>query len=426
MIYVGIDVAKDKHDCHIMRDDGEVVLDNCTIENSREGFTKLHSLIRSAQRRKEEVRIGLEHTGHYSQNIFAYLKGLDYDVVALNPLKVNLYRKSKSLRSTKTDKSDARYIAEVTAETVFEKRRYVIHDVMVMKSLTRYRYRVQRTLQTTRNRYRRVLQLVFPEFEKHFNVNYRSAVDLIGKYSSPREVLSADRDRLVKNLDRLSYGRYGKRADELISAAESSIGVSNVGDAFELKRLSRLIAFLEDELSLLEEKLSAILERLHSPILTIPGIGVNTGATILAEIGNIKNFDNDAKLLAFVGGEPTIYQSGKFVQTHSTMVKKGSKYLRNALFLATKSAYVLDPAMREYVNKKRAEGKHFFVALTHGMKKMTRVLFAVLKSGKPYECPLSAKAEETKITAPEEGAVTKDPNVFPLVGGDQHLINILR
>ena len=89
MIYVGIDVAKDKHDCHIMRDDGEVVLDNCTIENSREGFKKLHLLIDSARKRKEEVRIGLEHTGHYSQNLFQYLKGMDYAVVALNPLAIN-------------------------------------------------------------------------------------------------------------------------------------------------------------------------------------------------------------------------------------------------------------------------------------------------------------------------------------------------
>ena len=399
MIYVGIDVAKDKHDCHLMRDDGEVVLDNYTFANSREGFEAFHALLQRSRKRKEEVKIGLEHTGHYSHNLLAYLKTLDCAVVALNPLKVNLYRKSKSLRSTKTDKSDARYIAEVTAETEIEKRRYVIHDLHVLKSLTRYRYRLQKTMQATKNRYRRVLQVVFPEFEKHFNVNYRSAIDLIGRYSSPREVLAADKDRLVKNLDKISYGRYGKRADELIGAAEESIGVSNAGDAYELKRLSHLIAFLEDELSELEEKLKKVLERVNSPILTIPGIGVNMGATILAEIGNIKNFETSAKLLAFVGGEPTIYQSGKFVLTRTTMVKKGSKYLRNALFQATKAAYVTDPTMRAYVDKKRAEGKHFFVALSHGMKKMTRILFSVLRSGKPYVAP--PLTEQKEITAPK-------------------------
>ena len=170
MLYIGIDVAKDKHDCHIMRDDGEVIIDNYTFANSREGFESFCAAVEKARRRREEVKIGLEYTGHYSHNLIAYLKTMEWVVIALNPLKVNLYRKSKSLRNTKTDKSDARYIAEVTAETEVEKKRYVIHDLHVLKSLTRYRYRVQKTVQTTKNRYRRVLQVVFPEFEKHFNV----------------------------------------------------------------------------------------------------------------------------------------------------------------------------------------------------------------------------------------------------------------
>ena len=406
MIYVGIDVAKDKHDCHIMRDDGEVIVDNYTFENSREGFLSFDELVKRSKKRKEEVKIGLEYTGHYSHNLIENLKAKGYPVLALNPLKVNLYRKSKSLRNTKTDKSDARYIAEVTSETEIEKRRYVVNDIHVLRSLTRYRYRILKTVQSTKNRYRRVLQVVFPEFEKHFNVNYRSAIELIGRYSSPREVLAADRDALIRNLNKMSYGRYGKRADELIEAAESSIGVSNAGDAYELKHIAKHIAFLESEVAMVEEKLRVILDRLHSPILSIPGIGVTTGATILAEIGNIKNFENSAKLLAFVGCEPTIYQSGKYVLTRTPMVKKGSKYLRNAIFQATKSAYVIDPTMRAYVDRKRAEGKHFFVALSHGMKKMVRVVFAVLRSGKDYVAPDIPEAELKKEVAALNSAAT--------------------
>ena len=298
-----------------------------------------------------------------------------------------MYRKSKSLRNTKTDKSDARYIAEVTAETVVEKRRHVLADIYTLKSLTRYRYRVLKTLQTMKNRYRRVLQIVFPEFETVFNVNYKTTIDLLVKYPSPKDILKTDKEALAKSLDKLSHGHYGKKTEALIDAAAHTIGAANAGDAFELKHLAKQISFLQEEVDVLEERLETILRRLHTPILSIPGIGISTGAAILAEIGNIKNFETPSKLLAYVGSEPTIYQSGKYLLTRTPMVKKGSKYLRNAIFQATKAAYITDPVMRAYIDKKRDEGKHFFVALSHGMKKMTRIIFAVLKSGKDYQAP---------------------------------------
>ena len=395
MIYIGIDIAKDKHDCHIVREDGEILLDNYTFANNAKGFLSFYETVQHVRKRKEDVRIGLEYTGHYSQNLYNFLKENKLTVVALNPLTVNMYRKSRSLRNTKTDKSDARFIAEVTAETALDKRRHVLSDIQTLKSLSRYRYRVMKTLQTMKNRYRRVLQIVFPEFETIFNVNYKTTVDLLIKYPSPKDVLKTDKESLIKSLDKLSHGHYGKKAEDLIEAAETSIGRANAGDAFELKHLAKQISFLQDELDLLEERLASILTRLDTPILSIPGIGVSTGAAILSEIGNIKNFKSSAKLLAFVGCEPTIYQSGKYLLTRTPMVKRGSRYLRNAVFQATKAAYITDPIMRAYVDKKRAEGKHFFVALSHGMKKMVRIIFSILTSGKEYRPPIQLSGDDT-------------------------------
>ncbi len=400
MIYVGIDVAKDKHDCHIVRENGEILLDNFSFPNSKEGFDRLDGILRqTSEKIKDEIKIGLEYTGHYSQNLLAHLKEEKYEVIALNPLQVNLYRKTKSFRNTKTDKSDARFIAKVTAETEITPKKNGLRHIATMKSLSRYRYRLLKTIQSLKNRYRRVLEIVFPEFEHLFNLRNMSTVDVLAKYSSPREILSAGKDSLERNLNKLSHGHYGKKADELLQAAEDSIGTTNLSDAFELKHLAKQISFLSKELEILEDKLASLLGKTNTPILSIPGIGVATGAAILSEIGNIKNFDNPAKLLAFAGCEPAVYQSGKFLLPHGSMVKNGSKYLRNAIFQATKAAYVSDPFMRAYVNKKREEGKHFFVALTHGMKKMTRIIFAVLRSGKPYTPPriLAEDAEKEYI-----------------------------
>ena len=111
MICVGIDVAKDKHDCFILSSEGEALADVFTIQNNAEGFDTLLQTIRRCTRPEDKIKVGLEATGHYSYNILGFLldKGLPTSVI--NPLHTNLYRKSLSLRETKTDRVDARTIA---------------------------------------------------------------------------------------------------------------------------------------------------------------------------------------------------------------------------------------------------------------------------------------------------------------------------
>jgi hypothetical protein len=132
------------------------------------------------------------------------------------------------------------------------------------------------------------------------------------------------------------------------------------------------------------EEIERILSELHSPITSIPGIGNVVGATILAEIGDINKFSSPAKLLAFAGCDPSTYQSGKFVAKNTPMVKHGSRYLRNALYLATTAAYISSPSFQAYISKKKEQGKHHYVAISHGMKKMSRVIFSILKSNVPF------------------------------------------
>jgi len=124
---------------------------------------------------------------------------------------------------------------------------------------------------------------------------------------------------------------------------------------------------------------------LNSPLLSIPGISYVSAAFILAEIGNIENFDSPAKLLAFAGLEPSTYQSGKFTSTHATMVKRGSKYLRWALLNSTRLVCMRDSNFNDFKNKKLAEGKHYFIALSHVAKKLVRVIYYLLKTNKTYE-----------------------------------------
>lgn len=389
MIYVGIDVAKDKHDCHIISSNGEILCDNFQFQNSLDGFNSLMDLLtQTVGENLINVKVGLESTGHYSTNLVNYLKRQNLSVFALNPLSVNRFRKSLTLRATKTDKSDARYIAEKMITEDSSSYLDISYHIQSLKSLTRYRYRLIKIVQPLKNRFRRVLHLVFPEFEKIFNVSLLSSYELLEKFPGPSSICGARRSSLEKHLKNISHGRLVRKLDSLIDAAKHSIGSNLDGDIFELKHICSQIIFLSKELKDIESKLKEIMSLINSPITSIPGIGVTMGATILAEIGDINNFDYPEKLQAFAGLAPQIYESGKFKATSTPMDKKGSVYLRNALYQVTKSAYVTSNFMRSYVDRKRAQGKHFYTAMSHGMKKMVRIIFAVLKKNSNFVEPI--------------------------------------
>jgi transposase len=154
--------------------------------------------------------------------------------------------------------------------------------------------------------------------------------------------------------------------------------------SLELKHTIRLIRELDAEIEEIEKGINSIMDEIHSPITTIPGIGTRMGAMILAEIGDFSNFDSADKILAYAGMSPSTYQSGKLTNGYSHMEKRGSRYLRYAIFNATKFVCLHDPSFAAYLAKKRAEGKHYNVAISHAAKKLVRLIYSMEKSGQVY------------------------------------------
>ena len=148
----------------------------------------------------------------------------------------------------------------------------------------------------------------------------------------------------------------------------------------------RLIHELDDEIEDIEEAIQSMMDEMQSPITTIPGIGFRMGAMILAEIGDFSRFDPPVKVLAYAGMSPSTYQSGQLSLSgaYSHMEKRGSRYLRYALYNATKYVCLWDPTFATYLAKKRAEGKHYNVARSHAAKKLVHLIYALGKSGLPY------------------------------------------
>lgn len=167
MIYVGIDVAKDKHDCFITNSDGEVLFQVFTIQNNREGFDALFSRSQSVCPNMSNIKVRLEATGHDSYNLLDYLIDKGLPTFVINLLHTNLYRKSLSLRKTKTDKVDARTIAMMLMSDVnLKSYSDTSYHNEELKSLTHYRFdKVQERAQLKQS-VSRLVTILFPELEK--------------------------------------------------------------------------------------------------------------------------------------------------------------------------------------------------------------------------------------------------------------------
>jgi len=386
MIYTGIDVSKDEHDCCIADSDGVVLSELFTIQNNRTGFDALFQKLTDCSKDLSIIKVGLESTGHFSDNLLEFLitKGLNTTII--NPLHTSLYRKSQSLRKTKTDRVDARSIVKMLRTEDLKPHFPTSYHVRELKSLTRYRFSLVQRRAKLKTSYARLCVILFPELEKLVpNLHLTSIYALLFELPTARAIADCHLTRLTNLLSSASKGRYGKdKAIEIRDAAKASIGTYSDVKALELQQTIQLIRMMDTQIEQVEAKINPIVDALESPIMTIPGISYRMAAIIIAETENLTHFGSAEQMLAFAGLEPSVYQSGQLTSTHAKMVKRGSKYLRYALFNAAKYVCRWNTAFRVYLAKKRSEGKTYNVAVSHAAKKLTRVIFHLVKTNQPF------------------------------------------
>ena len=387
VVSVGVDVSKDKHDCFILSSEGEVLADVFTIPNNLDGFRFLLQRIRDCTHAQDKIKVGLEATGHYSYNLLGFLLDNGLPTYVLNPLRTNIYRKSLSLRKTKTDRVDARTIASMLlSDAGLKPYTNTAYHNEELKSLTRYRFDKVKERAKLKSSIARLVCVLFPELEKLVpSLHIASVYALLEEFPGAKQIAAAHLTRLKTLLETASKGHYKRdMALEIRDAARNSIGSWMPAKSRELQHTIRIIRELDDEIAEIEKQIQAIMDELNSPITTIPGIGFRMAAMIFAEVGDFTRFDSPDKLLAYAGMSPSTYQSGQLKNCYPHMEKRGSRYLRYALYNATKYVCHLDPTFAAYLAKKRAEGKHYNVALSHTAKKLVRLIFAMEKSRQPY------------------------------------------
>ena len=384
MIYVGVDIASTKHDCCIVDENGSV-LSQFSFNNDISGFNTLLESLNSFST-PENTRIGLENTGVYGDNLKAFLRRNGFKFQSCNPLLIKKSIQATTLRKTKTDKADARFLARYMTQVPFKPDTPVSYHIRQLKSLSRRRMRAVKERSKIKTIAKGILMSIFPEYVTAFSDVFGvTAKAVLKAYPTPQKLANCKKATLTKLLQESSRGRFGEdKAGMLIMMARRTVGRADIAAELELKHCMQTIELLSEQIKEYDEYIKEFMDEIDSPILTIPGIGYTLGAMILSEIGDVRNFETPSKLTAFAGLDPSIYESGKQQATTGKMVKRGSPYLRWALINAAGIAAQTDPVFKAYMKKKQAEGKHYHVACSHAAKKLLRVIFAILKNNSSY------------------------------------------
>lgn len=378
ILYVGIDVAKNKHDLAVINSYGEIITCNLRFENNHKGFSELLEHLKQLNSSHSEIQIALEDTGHYAYNLIHFLRNSGYSVFTYNPLLIKEFVKSLSLRKTKTDVKDALIIArKLLSDTVPERQSDELMDEL--KELTRYQSRLIQACSKNKTLLVRLLDICFPELSRIVKNPHNNYVyELLLHYPTPQKIKQARFDSLIK-IKRLT----AKKALEIQEAAKLTIGNPSPALQLEMQQIIATIRHYTQQIEVIKEKINGITSQIDSPLFSITGIGQRLGAIILAEIRNIHNFNTPVQLQAFAGLEPSIYQSGQMDVT-GHMVKRGSPYLRYELIQAAKLLANYSPHFKAYLRLKVSQGKHYNVAVTHVAKKLIRIIFYLLKTNQRF------------------------------------------
>lgn len=388
MFYCGIDIAKYKHEATVIDESGAALLDSISFANSKEGCEKLLALFERLPVTREEILVGMEATGHYWLSIYGYLLDQNFEVKVINPIQSEAFRKMY-IRQTKNDRKDSFIIAQVMRFGQFSATSLSEETIVAMRQLSRYRLALVDSCGDCKRRVIALLDQVFPEYDSLFSDTFGvTSKEVLTKYPTPEDLLSVSTRKLTTLLEKTSRGRCGRgKAEQLKAAAAESFGVSFAKDAFafQIRQLIEQLEFLEGQIAELEEQISILLKRTGSYITTIPGIGDTLGAIILSEIGDIHRFDAPGKLVAFAGLDVKVTQSGEFTGTRQKISKRGSPYLRRAIWLAASRAAFCDPALSTYYQGLRARGKHHLTAIGAVSRKLCNLIFVILTENRPCQ-----------------------------------------
>ena len=374
--YIGIDISKYKHDFCIISNTDEIIVENSSFENNKKGFQFLLDQLKPYN--KSDVQIAFEATGNYSLNLELLLIDQGYSFMKMNPLVIHQFLKARSLRRTKTDKADSLTIANYLMSVPYKPNSNLLYNIFSLKSLCRSREQLIKERCKYQVLLTNELDLTFPELKPFFNNNFSATLlFILEKYINTEHIsLMRDYDSIRATFHgKFSYAKFAK----LRELAKNSVGRHDENTDLLISTYIAIIRTFNDKIDPIKKQISKIIKVLNPRMLTIPGLGEISAATILSEYGDINNFSSPNKMLAFAGLEPSIIQSGT-IENNGKMVKHGSGHLRYSIMNTAMNILRYSPTFYDYYLKKRSEGKCHRIALSHVCKKLLRVIYTLEKN----------------------------------------------
>ncbi len=387
MYLVGIDISKFKHDCFIQTETGDVIKNSFSFNNSKDGFDYLLSILNSLDH-SQEIRIGLEATGHYGDNLMPFLNEHGYSFMQFNPYLIKKVSDAFTLRRTKTDKLDAMTISKVLLSVDYKPYQLSSYHISSLKSLTRLREALVKERSLHLVKLTNVMDKLFPEFKPFFNGKFgTTAIFILKKYKTPKRISKLTDEEII-NLKKLSRKTSASTFVKLRELAKNTVGHTDEYLLIQLKSILIIYKTIDNEISNLESQIKSIMKEYHTNITSIPGISTISAAQIIGEFGDFNKFSSASKLLAYAGLDPSTIQSGTMIQ-NGKMVKHGSAHLRYVLMNVAMTIIVHNPTFYEYYSKKHhKEGKNHRVALSHVVRKLLRIIYHLEIMDKKFDSKL--------------------------------------
>ena len=401
MYYFGIDIAKSFHVVTII-DENEVKVTQKPIRvtNCIDGFSKFITKLETISSNTNDFIIGLEATGIYGENLWEFLNSHGFNVKLLNPFQTTRYREQHTMKKVKNDNIDSWIIALFLKDGKYSSGYVTDDEYQSLRTLYRNRASIQSDMKEVKKRILTQVTVTFPELENFIDIFSITGLALLDKYPTAHHYKHSSVDRILKIFRHIQGNSFNnQKAIEVLELAKNSIysGKAKDARAIAIKSSIRLLKIYQEELSILEEEILALLERngikeekdvpinsLIENLKTIPGVSSKTIAAVISECGDLSRFKTPIKFIGYLGLFPTENSSGNSKST-GHLSKRGSSLAKHALYMASVSCLLHNKELKQYYDTKKSQGKSKQEGIIAVARKLATIIYSIFRYNTPYD-----------------------------------------